>query len=212
MYFILKGKIIITMPDKYDCYPLSCFANNEHYMNNFFESNTLLSPYNLITKSSTNEVYSLCKENYYILKQRFPSLIEMKMKDIEFKCNLIQELEIGARAFYKAYGTTFGFRNISIERLNNEICREIDDDNIKGKGSKSSKKIINKSLKKPLLIRQKSIQIGQASLMKERKFNAKNLFNIIDKNDKNDHKFRNNVNKIKEKISIKKLINSKKPQ
>ena len=211
MYFILKGKIIITMPDEYDCYPLSCVINNEHYMHNFLENNTLLSPYNLITQSTTNEIYSLSKENYFTIKERFPSIIDCKFKEMEFKCTLIQELEIGAKAFYKLYGTIYGYKKFSMERLNNEICRELtaDDPNFMIQYSKSSRKIINLT-KNPLLIRKKTITIGQASIKKERRFNAKNLFNLVLNKDKNVNKFVKYVNKIQEKISIKKLINNKK--
>lgn len=132
MYFIMKGKINIQMSETYNNFCLSSISNGEHFVNNLFEKNIVISPYNLVTKSSLNEIVSLSKDCYFDLKYKFPNVLKTKLKEIEFKVKFIEELENGVIHYFHKNSSLKGFKEYSIEKINNEINKELNNKDTDG--------------------------------------------------------------------------------
>ena len=67
--------LIIFLDDKYDNYPLSKLTSGKSWGENCINDRRP-SLYNLITSERKNEILSLSKENYEMIKKKFPDDVE----------------------------------------------------------------------------------------------------------------------------------------
>ena len=64
IYFVLKGKIILILPEKFESYPISQVSYSESYGEHIIEQNKA-STYTIKTGNSINEILTLSKDSYY---------------------------------------------------------------------------------------------------------------------------------------------------
>lgn len=125
MIFILKGHVSVYLNDELEFYRLTRFKSGEHFLDNFLDSNEQFSPYNILTKGTTNEILSLSKENYFLIKDYFPSAIQSKLEAHNVRYQIIEQLRLGANTYFQKHGTLKNYRNYSMGKINVLIEKEL---------------------------------------------------------------------------------------
>ena len=125
IYFIAKGEILLSLDDELDNYKIARVFSREHFGDDLVDREVTFSPYNIEAKKSTNEIYTISIEKYFIMKNRFPKVIKSIKLSTQFRDNLIEEFRLGALNYFKIKGTLLGFYNYSMERMNKEIKNEL---------------------------------------------------------------------------------------
>lgn len=187
--FISKGSLLIRLDSSYDDYILSKMTKNYVFGDHLIDINKV-SPYILETYERNNEFYSLSKEKYIKIKEKYPIEVENSKKTTIFLHNFIEELCFGAKKYYEVYGSLVNFRNMIRKLVNNQINMEIDN-KLKGKEKrylfdmKDNKKETNISSLGKSLKSKTSNYITELNEKKlEDKLKAKSIKTILKKENK----------------------------
>lgn len=125
MIFILKGYVNLYLSERQELLKLTVFKEGEHFLDNYLESQEQISPYSILTKASFNEIVSLSKDNYNLLKNSFPSTVESRLKETKLRYQIIDRLTESARYYFKKYGTMQNFSEKWQKKVKSELEKDL---------------------------------------------------------------------------------------
>lgn len=125
VFFIVEGNILLKLNEEYDNYIIARVMEKNSYGEDFDFNKDVFSKYSLVTGSRINEISSLSKDNFLSVKIKFPQQVEDYISRCAFRNSLIEEIRLGAIAYYTIHGTLNGYRDFSMKQINDEIVREL---------------------------------------------------------------------------------------
>lgn len=125
MIFILKGYVNVYLSERYEMMKLTVFKEGEHFLDNYLESQEQISPYNILTKASFNEIVSLSKDNYILLKSTFPSTVDSRIKETKLRYQIMNKLTESSIEYFKRYGTMYNFSKKWLKQIKTELEKDL---------------------------------------------------------------------------------------